>query len=83
MLTKLLPDKVAKEPDGAFLQRSVQLPPRSPQSRARERVRGWLRGPRVAQKYIAAAAADALLSGPVRLAVDACPAKGQRSTSTY
>ena len=29
------------------------------------------------------AAADALPSGPVRLAVDACPAKGQRSTSTY
>jgi hypothetical protein len=86
VLTKTLPDAVAADPKGGFLQHNVAFPARSPASRERERVRGWLRGARTAVVRGTKAAdpkAPVVHRGPVRVSIDACPTKGQRTTSTF
>ena len=89
LITKELPDAAANTPANSFLQQNVAFPARSPQSRARERIRGWERGARVAAERVAAANGDqerarpAQPRPPVRVSVDKCPSKGQRTTSSF
>ncbi len=82
VVTKSLPEAVAKAGKAKFLERNVEFPARSPHSRAREQVRGWERGTHVALERIASAS-DGVPLGPLRLSCDMFTTKGQRVTSTY
>ena len=68
-------------PDDKFLPKSLAFPKRSPQSRQREKVRGWERGVKRAMGAIEASKSTCRL--PVWIATDMFSAKGQRISSTF
>ena len=80
LFTKDLPEAVRASPD-QFLSKSLPLPKRSPQSRQRDKVRGWERGVNRAMGVIQAAKATCRL--PVWMAADMFSGSGQRISSTF
>jgi hypothetical protein len=80
LLTKDLPEAVLLSPD-KFLSKSLSFPSRSPQSRQRDKVRGWERGVNRAMGAIEAASSTCRL--PLWIASDMFCAKGQRISSSF
>lgn len=80
LLTKDLPEAVLRSPD-KFLDKSLPFPKRSPQSRQRDKVRGWERGVNRAMSVIESSKSTCRL--PVWIAADMFSGKGQRISSTF
>ncbi len=80
LLTKDLPEAVLRSPD-KFLEKSLPFPKRSPQSRQRDKVRGWERGVNRAMSVIESSNSTCRL--PVWIAADMFSGKGQRISSTF
>jgi hypothetical protein len=81
LLTKDLPEAVLRAPPDKFLKRDLPFPKRSPQSRQRDKVRGWERGVNRAMGAIEASKSTCRL--PVWIAADMFSGKGQRTSSTF
>jgi hypothetical protein len=81
LLTKDLPEAVLRAPPDKFLAKSLPFPKRSPQSRQRDKVRGWERGVNRAMAAIEASKSTCRL--PVWIATDMFSGKGQRISSTF
>ncbi len=80
MLTKELPEAVLRAGD-KVLSKRVTLPKRSPQSRQREKIRGWERGVNRAMEVIASSKATCQL--PLWIATDMFSGAGQRISSSF
>lgn len=86
VVTKVLPEAVAASGE-QFLQNNVVFPSRGPQSRSRERVRGWERGthlPQLAVQHHHGEKPSPWSSPPpLKVSCDLFTSKGQRTTSTF